>query len=140
MSKIPMGSPTSWEWVDCPGIIEPTSDSTGAKNWESEGPLEVCTIGADGQCYKVQSLVLGTAELSGTVITITLEMKVDGIVNTVYDQSFNRSAGHDPPGLWIINGTLGIHEALVVKLKSNSPGDNGKAVRYDYSLEPAGGG
>jgi len=141
MNKIPMGSPTSWEWADPPGggIIEPTSGSTGARNWQSEGPLEVCTIGEDGKSYKVQSLVLGTAELSGSLITITLEMEVDGVVNTVYDQNFNRSAGHDPPGLWIINGTLGIHEALVVKLKSNSSADNGKSVKYDYSLEPAGG-
>ncbi len=140
MNKIPVGSPTSWEWADCPGIIEPTSGSTGAKNWQTEVPLEVCTIGADGKYYRVQSLVLGTGELSGSVITVTLEMEVDGVVNTVYEQDFNRSVGHDPPGLWIINGTLGIHEALVAKLKSNSPDDNGKAVRYDYSLESAGGG
>lgn len=119
------------------GIIVPTSGDTGVKNWESEGPLEVCTIGADGENYRVQSLVLGTGELSGSLITITLEMEVDGIVDTVYDEEFNRSAGHDPPGLWIINGTLGIHEALVVKLKSNSSDDNGKSVSYDYSLEAA---
>ncbi|GAI87766.1 unnamed protein product, partial [marine sediment metagenome] len=102
MDKIPVGSPTSWQWKDSPGIIEPTSDSTGPKNWQSEGPLEVCTIGADGASYKVQSLVLGTAELSGSLITITMEMKVEGIVDTVYDQSFNRSPGHHPPGLWVI--------------------------------------
>ena len=137
MKKIPMGSPTSWEWADCPGIIEPTSGNTGAKNWQSEGPLEVCAIGADGKSYKVQSLVLGTAELSGSLITITMEMKVEGIVDTVYDQSFNRSPGHHPPGLWVINGTLGIHNALVVKLKSNDPNDDGKAISYDYSLEAA---
>lgn len=122
------------------GLIDPTSGDTGAKNWQSEGPLEVCTIGADGEYHRVQSLVLGTGELSGSVITVTLEMEVDGVVNTVYDQGFNRSAGGDPPGLWIINGTLGIHEALVVKLKSNDPADNGKVVKYDYSLESAGGG
>ena len=139
MNKIPVGSPTSWQWKDYPmgGIIEPTSGSTEPKNWKSEGPLEVCTIGADSKSYRVQSLVLGTAELSGSVITITLEMEVDGIVDIVYDQSFNRSPGHDPPGLWIINGTVGIHEALAVKVKSNNVGDNGKVVRYDYILEPA---
>ncbi|GAI37758.1 unnamed protein product [marine sediment metagenome] len=137
MKKVPVGSPTSWEWADCPGIIEPTSDSTEPKNWQSGGPLEVCTIGADDKSYKVQSLVLGTAELSGSLITITMEMKVAGIVDTVYDQSFNRAPGHYPPGIWVINGTLGIHEALLVKLKSNDPADNGKAISYDYSLEGA---
>ncbi|GAH11568.1 unnamed protein product, partial [marine sediment metagenome] len=54
MAKIPVGGPTSWEWADRPGIIEPTSGNTGARNWQSEGPLEVCTIGADGKSYKVQ--------------------------------------------------------------------------------------
>jgi len=139
MNKVPVGSPTSWEWADCPGgaIIEPTSSSTEPKNWQGEGPLEVCTIGADGKSYKVQSLVLGTAELSGSLITITMEMKVDGIVDIVYNQSFNRSPGHYPPGIWVINGTLGIHEALVIKLKSSSSSDNGKAISYDYSLEAA---
>ncbi|MBA7579688.1 hypothetical protein ES708_21564 [subsurface metagenome] len=58
-------------------------------------------------------------------------------MDIVYDQSFNRSPGHYPPGIWVINGTLGIHEALVVKLKSNDPADNGKPVRYDYILESA---
>lgn len=138
MKKIPVGSPTSWEWADCPGIIEPTSDDTGAKNWQSEGPLEVCTIGSDGASYKVQSLVLGTGELSGSLIAITMEMKVKGIVDIVYNQAFNRSPGHYPPGIWIINGTLGIHNALVVRVKSNNPGDDGKVISYDYSLEAAG--
>lgn len=119
------------------GLIDPTSGNTGAKNWQNEGPLEVCTIGADGEYYRVQSLVLGTSELSGSLITVTLEMKVDGVMNIVYEQVVNRSPGFYPPGLWIIEGTLGIHEALVVKLKSNNPDDNGKVITYDYSLESA---
>ncbi|MBA7568504.1 hypothetical protein ES708_10233 [subsurface metagenome] len=71
---------------------------------------------------------------------VALEMKVDGVLNRVYEENFNRSPGHDPPGLWIVNGTLGIHEALLVKLKSKDPADDGRPVRYDYILEPAGGG
>ncbi|MBA7707402.1 hypothetical protein ES703_116274 [subsurface metagenome] len=100
--------------------------------------IEGCTIGEDGKAYRVQSLVLGAGELSGSKVTVALEMKVDGVVNKVYSRSFNRSPGHDPPGLWIINGTVGIHEALVVKVKSNRADDNGKMVRYDCILEPAG--
>ncbi len=97
-----------------------------------------CTIGEDGKAYRVQSLVLGAGQLSGSKVTVALEMKVDGVVNKVYGQSFNRSPGHHPPGLWIINEAVGIHEALKVKVKSNDPDDNGKTVRYDYILEPAG--
>ncbi|GAJ21029.1 unnamed protein product, partial [marine sediment metagenome] len=67
---------------------------------------------------RVQSLILGAGQLIGSKVTVSMEMKVDGVVNKVYDRSFNRSPGHHTPGLWIINGTVGIHEALVVKVKS----------------------
>jgi len=51
----------------------------------------------------------------------------------VYEQSF--TGGTDPDGLWIINGTVGIHEALRVEVESNNAADNGLAVNYDYMLE-----
>ncbi|MBA7704728.1 hypothetical protein ES703_113546 [subsurface metagenome] len=64
-------------------------------------------------------------------------MKVDGVLNRVYEGEFDRSPGHDPPGLWIVSGTVGIHEALMIKLRSNNPADDGKVIKYDYILEPA---
>ena len=51
----------------------------------------------------------------------------------MYEQPFN--AATDPPGLWVANGTVGIHQALRVTLQSNDAADNGQAVDYDYSLE-----
>ena len=60
-------------------------------------------------------------------------MFVKGAERKVYQQSFN--AVSDPPGLWLVNGTVGIHEALRVTLQSNDAADNGKAVDYDYLLE-----
>jgi len=51
----------------------------------------------------------------------------------VYDQTFDATS--DPPGLWIVNGTIGIHEVLRVSLQSNNATDDGKAVHYDYMLE-----
>ena len=60
-------------------------------------------------------------------------MAVNGIERKVYEQTFN--AATDPPGLWIVNGTVGIHEAIRVTLQSNDAADNGKAVDYDYLLE-----
>ena len=41
----------------------------------------------------------------------------------------------DPPGLWLVNGTIGIHQALRVTLESNNIADDGQAVDYDYLLE-----
>jgi hypothetical protein len=60
-------------------------------------------------------------------------MAVNGTERKVYEQSFNATS--DPTGLWIINGTLAIHEALRVTLQSDNAADNGQAVDYDYMLE-----
>jgi hypothetical protein len=60
-------------------------------------------------------------------------MKVKGTERKVYEQAFNATS--DPPGLWVVNGTVAIHESLRVTLQSNDAADNGKAVDYDYLLE-----
>jgi len=60
-------------------------------------------------------------------------MQVKGTERKVYDQTFDATA--DPPGLWIVNGTIGIHEVLRVTLQSNNAADDDKDVDYDYMLE-----
>lgn len=112
------------------GLVPVTGSTTA--NWQT-GESNVVTIGAAGVRYKVHSLLLSIHNLAGTTITVRLYMRVNGVERKVYEQSFN--AATDPPGLWIINGTLGIHEALRVTLQSNDADDNGKAVDYDYMLE-----
>jgi len=41
----------------------------------------------------------------------------------------------DGPGLWIVNGTVAIHEVLRVTAQSDNAGDDGKSIDYDYMLE-----
>ena len=101
-------------------------------NWQT-AESDVVTIGAAGVRYKVHSLLLSIHSLAGTTITVRLYMRVNGVERKVYEQSFN--AASDPAGLWVINGTLGIHEALRVTLQSNNAADNGKSVDYDFMLE-----
>ena len=62
-------------------------------------------------------------------------MPVNGSERKVYEQTFN--AATDPPGLWLVNGTIGIHQVLRVTVESNDAADNGKEVDYDYLLEAA---
>jgi hypothetical protein len=64
---------------------------------------------------------------------LNLFMKVNGAERKVYHQSFTK--GTDPDGLWIVNGTVGIHDVLRVELESNNAADNGKAVDYNYIVE-----
>lgn len=94
---------------------------------------DVILIGASDAKYKVHSLIVGIRHLAGTAITVRMYMEVNGIEQKVYEQVFDATA--DTPGLWIINGTVGIHDILRVTLQSNSAADDGKAVDYDYMLE-----
>ena len=101
-------------------------------NWNA-AESNVVNIGVDNTRYKVHSFLLSIHNLVGNIITVRMYMKVNGNERRVYGQSFDASV--DPPGLWIINGMLGIHEALRVTLQSNNAADNGKAVDYDFILE-----
>jgi len=60
-------------------------------------------------------------------------MQVNGTERKVYQEDFNK--GTDPDGCWIVNGTVGIHEAIRVEAQSNRAVDNGVALHYDYMLE-----
>lgn len=117
----------------------PVSDSVTA-NWQSgtgtsgEAGADLVTIGAADTNYKLHSLLVNISALTlGATITVKLFMQVDGTERKVYEQAFTQ--GTDPDGLWIVNGTIGIHEALRVEVESNNVGDNGLAIDYNYMLE-----
>jgi len=112
------------------GQIPATGSVT--RDWQA-AEAEVVTIGAHDARYKLHSLLVSIHNLVGTTITVRLYMLVNGGERKVYEQSFDVTS--DPPGLWIVNGSVGIHEALRVTLESNNAADNGQAVHYDYLLE-----
>lgn len=109
----------------------PLANST-AGEWNT-AESEVVTIGASGTKYKLHSLLLGIHNLVGTAIVVRLYLPVNNMERKVYEQTFDVTT--DPPGLWIVNGTVGIHEVLRVTLQSNNAADNGKEVDYEYMLE-----
>ena len=109
----------------------PVSGST-TQNWQT-AEADVVSLGADNTRFKLHSLLLSIHNLVGSTITVRLYMQVNGVERKVYDQTFDATS--DPPGVWVVNGTVGIHEVLRVTLQSNNAADNGQAVDYDYSLE-----
>lgn len=109
----------------------PGTGSTTA-DWQS-AEADVVTIGAAETKYKLHSLLLSIHNLAGTAVTVRLYMETAGLERKLYEQAFN--AVTDPPALWIVNGSLGIHQALRLTLQSNDAADNGQAVDYDYMLE-----
>ena len=60
-------------------------------------------------------------------------MQVNGTERKLYEETFIK--GTDPDGCWVVNGTVGIHEALRVEVESNTATDDGKSIAYDYMLE-----
>ena len=119
--------------------LAPESDSVTA-NWQSgtgtsgEAGADLVTIGATDTRYKLHSLLVNIGALTpGATVTVKLFMALDGTERKVYEQAFTQ--GTDPDGLWIVNGTLAIHEALRVEIASDNAGDNGLAIDYDYMME-----
>jgi X-X-X-Leu-X-X-Gly heptad repeat protein len=112
------------------GVAPVTGSATA--DWQT-AESDVVTIGASNTRYKVLSLLLSIHNLVGASITARLYLKVKGVERKVYEQSFN--AVSDLPGLWLVNGTVGIHDALRVTLRSDNAADNGKSVDYDCMLE-----
>jgi hypothetical protein len=111
--------------------LPPVTNSIAA-DWQT-AEADVVSIGSEDTRNKIHSLLLSIHNLVGTVITVRLYMKIKGVERKVYEQAFNAAA--DPPGLWLVNGTVGIYQILRVTLQSNDIADNGQAVDYDYLLE-----
>ncbi len=110
--------------------LSPVSGSV-AQDWIAES--NVVLIGNAGTRHKVHSLLISIHNLVGTAITVRLYLPINGVERKVYEQVFDATS--DPPGLWIINGTVGICNALRVTLQSNNADDSGKVIDYDYMLE-----
>ena len=97
---------------------------------------DLVTIGAANTNRLLHSLLVTIANLTpGAIVTVRLYQVVNGAEQQVYNQVFTQ--GVDPDGLWIVNGELGIHQALRVEVLSNAPADDGAVVDYDYLLENA---
>jgi len=115
-----------------------TGSVTG--NWYSgtatsgEIGVNLVTIGANDTRKKLHSLLVSIGSVgAGAKITIRLYMQINGTERKVYQEEFTQ--GVDPNGLWIVNGSVGIHEVLRVEAMSSKAGDNGAAIEYDYMLE-----
>jgi len=122
-------------------------EGTVTANWKTatgtsgEAGEDLVSIGAAATRYKLHSLLLDVIALAdGAIIDVKLFMKVNGNERKIYDQEFTvptTAAGETPPpdtlGLWIVNGTVGIHDQLRVEVYSDT--DESVAIAYTYVLE-----
>lgn len=115
----------------------PTASSTTA-NWNTgtgtstESGGDVVTIGANNIKNKLLSLLLDVSAITdGAVITVKMFQQINGTERKVYSEGF--VVNTDPDGLWVVQGVVGIHEALRVEVYSDT--NESKAIGYDYMLE-----
>ena len=115
-----------------------TGSVTG--NWYSgiatsgETGANLVTIVANDIRKKLHSLLINISSVqAGAKITVRLYMQINGTERKVYQEEFTQ--GTDPNGLWIVNGSVGIHESLRVETMSNKAVDDGAVLEYDYMLE-----
>jgi hypothetical protein len=105
---------------------------TTTANWFT-AESNVVSIGSNDTKYKVHALIISLHNLVGTIITLRMYMQVNGVERKVQELKFDTTI--DPLGIWLIEGSLSIHEVLRITLQSNKSSDNGKGVDYDYMLE-----
>lgn len=122
-------------------------EGTASANWNTavgtsgEAGEDLVTIGTAATRHKVHSLLLDVLALTdGAHIHVKLFQKINGNERKVYDQAFTvptTAAGETPPpdtlGLWIINGTLVIHDTLRVEVYSDT--NENVAIGYTAILE-----
>lgn len=99
---------------------------------------DLVTIGVDNIKNKIHLLLVNISAFHlapppAASVTVRMYQQVNGVERQVYGQTFLR--GTDPDGLWIINGTIGIHEALRVEVYSDNVADDAINCDYDYMLE-----
>jgi len=106
---------------------------SATENWNA-AEADIVSIGANDTKNKLHSLLVNISAMTATAtITIRMYTQINGTERKVYDQDFVKDT--DPDGLWIVNGTVGIHEVLRVTAQSDNAGDDGKTIDYDYMLE-----
>jgi len=113
-------------------------ESSVSKNWntavdspDGTGGLLV-NLGTAATRKKLHSLLLDVSALTdGAIIHVKLFIKINGVQQKVYDETFTIAI--DPDGLWIVNGTVGIHDVLSVAVYSDNSED--VAIGYTAMLE-----
>ncbi len=109
-----------------------TANWNTATGTSGEAGEDLVTIGANDTKYKVHSLLLDVSACTdGSTLTVKMFTQINGTERKIYSQSF--IVNTDPDGIPIIQGTMGIHEAVRVEVYSST--SESKAIGYDYMLE-----
>jgi len=128
--------PTGIGWPDYSTKIAALAPVVGQTiaNWQT-AESEILRIGASGTSYWVTLCLLDISAITpGSTITIRSYMSVGGVERLLGEEDVTQ--GVDPDIMWA--GAIflfTIHEMVRITAQSVVPGDNGRAIGYDYMLE-----
>jgi len=106
---------------------------TATQNWNA-AEADIASIGTNDTSYKLHSLIVDINALHvGGTVSLRMYSQINGTERKVYDEDFVK--GTDPDGIWLVDGTVGIHEPLRVTAESTAATDDGAVISYDYMLE-----
>lgn len=120
----------------------PGTNGSIAANWNTgvgtsgEAGADLVIIGAPLTFNKLHALIIGIGALAGNV-NIKLFANVNGVDTRIFPPkptTWNIAAG-DAPGVAVINGTIGLRNALRVEVFSDLFADNMQPVSHDFLLE-----
>ena len=120
-----------------------TVEGSRERNWQAgsgtsgKSGADLLSLGEAGKRKLVHSLLVDIRRLTtGAKITIKMFMNINGVERKLYPPNGTSfTVGTAPDGLWVINGTLAIHDVLRVELESDNSGDNGKSISYTAVVE-----
>lgn len=109
------------------------TSSTTTANWNS-AEANLVQIGADNIKNKLHSLLIDIDNTAGN-LTVKLYMQINGVERELLDYRRIVSKATNGSGIWVITGSLAIHEVLRVSIQSDAVADDAKSIGYDYTLE-----
>jgi hypothetical protein len=102
-------------------------------NWQTE-ETTLAILGAADTRYKISSAMIDIDQIAaGSTVTVRMYTTINGVNRCIYEQSFVK--GITLTGLWIIDGVLGIQNALTISVRSSSVLDNGKVIGFECMME-----
>ena len=102
-------------------------------NWQT-AETGLVSIGADDVNNKIHGFWIGIQNTIGN-LTVRMYMKINGTERHMPELDRILIVRTNGPGVWIIQGSLAIHEVLRVTLQSDNATDNGVTVDFDYIME-----
>ena len=103
-------------------------------DWET-AEADVVSIGGNDIKTQIGSCLINISQLTvGAAVMLRMYSQINGVETQFYESTF--IVGTDLPGIPIFSGPIQVHEVVRITAESDTAGDNGRAIDWDYMIEP----